>query len=215
MKKADDPKAFAAAQAKYCDMMDAGQGVKVALEATGLSHSQGDWAWYGDPRNKDFVEPGSITLPAIPAKGDEGYEVALRRRGLAVAEARNGEHPAHSGRQLSWGQIAVAANVPETAVRRAFTATGIDSAGTRKGRGGRWLADEPRMYLGNRKGIGLEAPNPRAVALASLEKDKDSVKSVLPQRIEALKKTLGGQVTKRARKTVPVKKAVAKRTKAA
>lgn len=211
MKKADDPAKFAAAQKRYTDMMAAGQGVKAALEATGLSHSQGDWAWYGDPRNKDFVEPGSITLPAVPPKDDAGYEVALRRRGLAVAEARNGEHPKHKGRKLSWGQIAVAANVPEAQVHRAFGATGISSHGTRKGRGGRWLGDEPRRYLGNRKGIGVEAPNPSSVPIQSLEKDKDTVVTVLPERVAQLRASLGGQAQKRARKTVRPTKAVAKK----
>lgn len=211
MKASDDPKAFAAAQKQYCDMMDAGQGVKASLEATGLSHSQGDWAWYGDPRNPKHVKANSVKLPEVPAKGEDGYEVALRKRGLVVAELREGVHASHPGNDLSFGQIAVVCGVPESQIHTAFTATGISSHGTRKGKGGRWLGDEPRRYLGNHKGIGVEAPNPRAVPLGDLDKDKDTVQSILPQKIEVLRKSLGGQVQKRARKTQAPKKAVAKR----
>jgi hypothetical protein len=189
---------FAKAQATYCNMMADGKGVKAALEATGLSHSQGDWAWYGDPRNPQAVEPGSVELPPLPGKDDPGYEVALRRRGLVVGELRKGEHARYRGRELSFGQIAVVCGVPEGAVHRAFTATGISSHGTRKGRGGRWLSDEPRLYLGNRKGIGVESADPKRVNPKELEKDNDTVQSVLPARLQALRQQVGKRVAKKA-----------------
>jgi hypothetical protein len=208
MKASDDPKKFAAAQARYCDMMADGKGVKAALEATELSHSQGDWAWYGDPRNPTCVVQGSVELPKLPDKGEPGYEVGLNNRGLVVAELRKGMHAQYPGRELSFGQIAVVCNVPESQVHAAFKATGISSHGTRKNRGGRWLGDEPRRYLGNRKAIGLEAPDPHRVPIPELAKDQDTVKSVLPSRIEGLRKQVGGAVAKRVR---AAKKAPAKR----
>lgn len=196
------PAEFARAQATYCDMMAEGKGVKASLEATGLSHSQGDWAWYADPRNESqYVPLGAVELPPLLGKDDPGYEVQLRRRGLVVGELRTGEHKQFPGRQLSFGQIAVVCNVPEGQVHRAFTATGISSHGTRKGRGGRWLDDEPRKYLGNRKGIGVEAPNPHAVNPAQLEADNDTVKSILPTKVGQLRQEVQGKVAKRARAT--------------
>jgi len=210
MKKATDSKAFAAALKAYCDMMAEGKGAVVALEATGLSHAQADLAWYGDERNPQHVVPNSVKLPDIPDRDDAGYEVALRRRGLVVADLRTGEHPKASG-PLSWGQIAVVCGVSESAVRKAFTATGLDSKGTRKGRGGRWLSDEPRYYLGNRKGIGVEHARPKSLDPNEVAKTANTATSVLPKRTEAMRAELGGKVRKatRARKAGTARKAVA------
>lgn len=201
MKKTTDPQAFQKALAKYCDLMDAGKGAVAALEATGLSHAQADLAWYGDHRNPQYVEPESVTLPVLPSKGEDGYEVALRRQGLVVAELRKGLHPKHEGNELSWGQIAVVCGTSESHVRRAFTATGLDSKGTRKGRGGRWLSDEPRFYLGNRKGIGVEHARPKSLDPNEVARTSDKAVSIIPKRVEALRAEVGGKVRTAAKAT--------------
>lgn len=201
--------AFAAAQAQYCNMMADGKGAEAALAATELSHSQGDWAWYGDPRNPKAVKPNSITLPAIPGKDEPGYESALLRRGLVVAELREGLHASYKGRELSFGAIAVVCGTPEGAVRRAFGATGIAAEGTRISKGGRYLGDEPRFYLGNRKGIGVEAAKPKSVNPASLVPTNDTVASVIPAKVEGLRKALAKGTAKKVRatkKAAPAKK---------
>lgn len=212
MNKTKDPKGFDKALARYCDLMADGKGAEAALEATGLSHAQADLAWYGDERNPQHVVPNSIKLPEVPHKGDDGYEVAFRRAGLVVAELRAGEHTAHPDQKLSWGQIAVVTGKTESWVRRAFTATGIDSKGTRKGRGGRWLSDEPRFYLGNRKGIGVEDAQPKRLNPDEVARTSDKATSKLPKLTEGLRAEVGGKVRKatRARKSTPRKVATPK-----
>lgn len=212
MKKTMDPKAFDKALAAYCDLMADGKGAPAALEATGLSHAQADLAWYGDERNPQHVKPNSIKLPDVPAKGDDGYEVQFRRAGLVVAELRAGEHATYPEHKLSWGQIAVVVGKSESWVRRAFTATGLDSKGTRKGRGGRWLADEPRFYTGNRKGIGVEDAQPRRLDPRQVMATADKAVSVLPKRTEAIRSELGGKVRKAARATKATKRVTKKAT---
>src|SRR5262245_17023189 len=156
MKRSDvSPEEFADLQREYCDLMAAGRGHVAALEATGLSASQAAEAWYCDPRHPNPVEADSVTLPALPSKDDESaFQLALFRRGEIVASLRAGLHSKYPGNQLSWGQIGFVCGVPESAVHTAFKATGIDSHGTRKGQGGRFLDRNPLLYLGNRKGIG-------------------------------------------------------------
>lgn len=209
MKVATDPKAADKALKRYCDLMADGKGTKAALEATGLSHAQADLAWYGDPRNPNHVVPNSVKLPEVPDKDSDGYIVALRRRGLMVAEMRVGEHTSHKGKLLSWGQIAVVAGLTESAVRAAFKATGIDSAGTRKGRGGRWLSDEPRFYTGNRKAIGVEDAAPRRLNPTEVMATSGEAKSVLPAATQKLRTQLRGKAKARARKATTARKAVA------
>lgn len=181
----------------YCDMMANGKGAVAALEATGLSHAQADLAWYGDARNPQHVVPNSVKLPPVPGKAEPGYEVAMRQAGLAVATLRSGEA---DGTRYSWGQIAVLCGVPESAVRRYFKATGLDSAGTRKGRGGRWLADEPRYYTGGHKGVGVEDAAPRKLNPAEVAAKADQYVSVLPKATAQLKAQLGGAVRTAAKK---------------
>jgi hypothetical protein len=49
----------------------------------------------------------------------------------------------------SWGLIFVRCQLPEGRVRRIFKdATAIDSRGLRTGKGGRFVADDPRFYAG-------------------------------------------------------------------
>ena len=50
---------------------------------------------------------------------------------------------------LSWGEIGVAMAMSESSARRAYeTATNVQAAGTRTGQGGRYLADDERLYSG-------------------------------------------------------------------
>lgn len=195
----------AKALARYCDLKAEGKSNDDALEASGMAnHAAADLAWYGDSRNPNAVPVGVITLPAVPAKDEPGYESALNRRGLVIAELRIGEHAKFVGQKLSWGQIAVICGITESAVRKAFTATGVASEGTRKGRGGRFLNAEPRLYLGNRKGIGVEDAKPRAIKPdAAFMKASQEAKSVLPTATKRLKSALAkkaGTTAKRTRK---------------
>lgn len=205
MRTSDDLKKAETALKRYCDMMAEGKGAPEALEATGLSHAQADLAWYGDTRNKNHVVPGSVTLPTVPEKDAQGYEVAMRRCGLVVAQLRAGEHTAYQDRKLSWGQIAVVCGTNESAVRRYFKATGLDSKGTRKGRGGRWLSDEPRFYVGNHKGVGVEDANPKRLDPKQVMAEADTYKSKLPDATKALQKQIAGSVRKAVAKRQPAK----------
>jgi hypothetical protein len=214
MKRATDPKAFDRALRQYCDMMAAGKGAKVALEATGLSHAQADLAWYGDPRNPNHVERGCVPLPLPDSKAD-GYEVALRRAGLVVAQLRSGEHPKAKGERMSWGQIAVMVGKPAATVERYFTfATGLSPDGMRKGKGGRFLAGEPRYYVGNRKGIGVEHERPRSLDPNKVAKEADTATSILPTTTKRLATQLRGKAKQRARKATAAKKAAAQKATA-
>lgn len=215
MKKALDSKAFEKALAEYCDLMDAGKGAVAALEATGLSHAQADLAWYGDKRNPNHVTPGSVKLPQVPEKDAPGYEVALRKQGLVVAELRAGTHTKFKEQKLSWGQIAVVCGTSESHVRRAFTATGLDSKGTRKGKGGRWLSDEPRYYVGNRKGIGVEHARPKSLNPTEVARTAGEAKTILPAKVEALRKQVSGNVAKKVRATKRTTKKATPTTEAA
>jgi hypothetical protein len=211
MKQNTDPKAFDKSLGRYCDLMADGKGAEAALEATGLSHAQADLAWYGDERNPQHVKPNSIKLPEVPSKGDDGFEVQFRRAGLVVAELRAGEHKQHPDQKLSWGQIAVVCGKTESWVRRAFTATGIDSKGTRKGKGGRWLSDEPRFYLGNRKGIGVEDAQPKRLDPNQVAASADKAKTKLPELTSGLRAELGGAVRKATRARKSTARTVAKK----
>lgn len=172
-----DPK-FAAATKQYCKMMADGKGSKVALKATGLSHSQADRAWYISDLNPKKVtfDPKFATLP----------EAAQRVRVLEMRAAK-----------LSWGHISLITGLTESRTQAVFSTTaGVAAEGTRSGKGGRFLAGEPRLYLGNRKGIGIEAPKPRAVDVTKLAADADKVKSVIPAKLATLKRSAVKRVAK-------------------
>lgn len=65
----------------------------------------------------------------------------------------------------SWGYIAVRCNRAEGAVRKAFEkVTATKSAGSRIGHGGRWINNDPVLYLDERKIVGVTIPvgTPRA-----------------------------------------------------
>lgn len=218
MRATTDPKAYQKALEAYCQGMADGKGAKTLLKETGLSHAQADLAWYGSPLNPSRVEPNSIKLPVVPSKGDDGYEVALRRVGLIMGELTQGEHAAYPGRKLSWGYIAVATGTTESFCRRAFKATGLSDQGMRRGRGGRWLGDDPRGYVGNHKGHGIQAAQPRQAVTKEFVAKANEWEPELPKAVASLRKDLGGRTATRAKKAVakkttarkaPAKKAVA------
>ena len=67
--------------------------------------------------------------------------------GPSVAEARSAG--------FSWGEIAVKAQIPESRVRKLFSAhTNVRSEGLRKGAGGRFLRDEEAYYMGDARVTG-------------------------------------------------------------
>jgi len=177
MKKSDPN--FTNATKIYCDLMAEGKGTKVALEKSGLSHAMADLAWYGDKRNSKHVEldPQFVTLP----------EAAQQVRVLEMRSAQ----------KLSWGVIAVITGKPESWVRNTFgKAAGVSSEGTRVNKGGRFLEREPRFYLGNRKGIGVEDPKPRLLNPTEVAKNADDAKSVLPAKLAIARKGTAARVRK-------------------
>lgn len=184
-----DPK-FSKATAKYCDLMAAGKGSKEALRMTGLSHSQGDRAWYADPRNPNAVKVRP-TFPTLPE------DTQVRE----IVEMRAGAHADYPGKKLSWGRISVITTLAEGRIATLFgSGTGVAREGTRIGRGGRWLEGEPRFYKGNRKGIGVEAPKPRELDPEAVAKAADDAKSVIPARLTKLKAGAKARVRKAAAK---------------
>lgn len=210
MRKTADPAAYERACQTYCQMMADGAGSKAALEATDLSHAQADLAWYESELNPNRVVRGSVKLPPRPTDGET--EVWLRRVGLIVGELYAGKHEAYPDNELSWGAIGIVTDTNESFVRRAFKATGLDSRGMRKGRGGRWLDDEPRLYAGNHKRHGVQSDAPRkALSDPNYVKQADEWKPVLPVALQGLQRNLRGQAQRATKKAV-AKKAVAKKT---
>jgi hypothetical protein len=209
MRATTDPTKFQAACERYCEMMADGQGSKAALDATGLSHAQADIAWYESPLNPAQVVRGSVTIPEVPGKDEPGYEVAINRIGLIVAELRNGTHEAYPEQKLSWGQIGIVTNTTESTVRRYFRTSGISDKGMRKGRGGRFLAGDPRGYLGNHKSHGIQAANPHAAVTKEYVAKADDWTPELPKAVDGLRKKLGGTTAKKATRARKSTKATA------
>lgn len=197
-----DGAAHAAALTKYCDLRFKGIGTAEALEQAGVGHVQADLAWYGDTRNPNHVPAKSVPL-TMPDADDPQVESKKTRIGLVIAELRIGDHAKFKGQKLSWGQIAVVTGLTESAVRRAFKATGVASEGTRKGRGGRFLNAEPLFYTEARKGIGVESEAPRKLDPRKVAAEAADAKSVLPTatkrlRTQLARKAKGTKVTPKA-----------------
>lgn len=61
--------------------------------------------------------------------------------------------------QDSWGRIAVRMNLPESRVRKLYTLTNNKKdRGLRIGHGGRWVYNDPTLYLENRRKEGAQIP---------------------------------------------------------
>lgn len=90
----------------------------------------------------------------------------------------------------SWGEIAVRLGVPESRARQGFKlVAGVNDKGLRIGKGGRYVADRPDLYVDNRKKEGAvipatqeEHPAPSSVAVTQLRnfipKDQPVAKAV-------------------------------------
>jgi len=168
--KSNDPK-FSAACKQYCQGMKDGKGSKVLLKATGLSHSQADRAWYASELNPNRVISQATEFAAMTEEQKNAFVISMR-----IAKA-------------SWGKISLTTGESESATQTRFSrSSGIAAEGLRVGKGGRFLEDEPRRYLGNRKGLGIEDAKPRMVKPEEAMKDADKVKSVLPTKLRSVAK---------------------------
>lgn len=183
----------------YCDSKAEGKSNEEALKrAKGkaeVGHAILDLNWYADPRN-----PGAVTqIPSTKAAPE-----ALLAEVTVALRAGSGWDGHYEGQALSWGRIAVAIGYfaygdlksPEGRVRRLFetgTKNQVASAGTRIGRGGRWLDNDPTLYPGNHKAIGVESPKPRAedrkVLAEGAEEYTSKVKALGAKKVKATKRT--------------------------
>lgn len=177
--KTTDPR-YQKAITAYCQGMKDGKGSKNLLKATGLSHSQADRAWYVSPLNPNRVVDQSAKFAAMSEAAQGVWVLELRADGQ------------------SWGRISLTIGLSESATQTRFsTVAGIAAEGLRVGRGGRYLEDDPRRYVGNQKGNGVQDPKPRTVTAEEALKRADK-KSVLPAKLTLAKK-------RAAKATKPVK----------
>lgn len=169
---------YAKALKTYCDHMAAGKGSAQALKLTGLNHCQADLAWYADVRNPKAVKFD----PTFATKTETAQKAQLVQLRLA---------------KTSWGCLAVITGWSESKVRNFFgRTTGLASEGMRIGRGGRFLSAEPRFYLGNMKGIGIEDAKPRSVDPKVAMAKADTVTTKLPALVKAARKGTAKRVSK-------------------
>lgn len=172
-------------QDKAVQMKLAGKGWKEIWEKTGLTHSQADLAWY----RYQAQQNGTYIPEKFQAMNEE-------QQARWILEQRV------SG--VSWGVMHASTEVPESKLRTIFERNhGVASAGLRIGKGGRFLTydghGEPRYYLGNRKGIGVEfrpdaqRPDPEKVAATA-----DQAKSTLPQKLNGKQRRQARQAAAKA-----------------
>lgn len=116
-------------------MRSDGASWKDTLAKTELSHSKAELAWFEHERFGG-EEPGVV----LNLTGSE--VVTMREAGLG------------------WGQIMVATQSSEGAVRKAWReATGTHSDGQRVNHGGRFKFDEGELYVGSLKPTGTSIPS--------------------------------------------------------
>ena len=153
-------------------------------EATALANAAGkaghsllDLSWYFASQQ---VEPLKGFFPHSATEGETAQAIVALRGGA-------GYEGKYEGRRLSWGHISIClgwfdpnspSTGPENEVQRLFphctkvvAGEAVAAEGTRSGKGGRWMKDDPRLYQGNHKGNGVEAEKPRQVDPASLNDD--------------------------------------------
>jgi hypothetical protein len=200
-----DPKASAVKI--YCDAKAAGKSNQEALDAAkaaagevGIGHSICDLNWYADPRNPAVVKPIPGGVP-VAQHGDAA--VALRGGAGWVGH--------YEGVPLSWGKITIALGLftygdlksPEGKVSTLSSqASGLAREGQRIGRGGRHLSNDPALYVGNHKSIGVEDPKPRSVDREALKAGADTytskVKAIAAKKAAAAKRVKKATAKKQA-----------------
>lgn len=134
--KFDTDTQLTAAQKKAVRLKADGAKMKQILVETGLNHSQAEAAILA----ASFTPEDRKWFDGLGKTPDERF-VAARKAGK------------------SWGWIAVLAAVPESQVRKAWTAaTGTKSQGTRIGRGGRFYYGEGGrpLYAENLRSTGTQ-----------------------------------------------------------
>jgi hypothetical protein len=125
-------------------MLEAGTKIKVVL-----NH---EWATEDGPAKLTYSQlwlyhTRRMMDPAEYITADPGSEEGRK----AIAEARHANQ--------SWGYIAVRCNKPEAQVRKQYAeATGTKSQGLRIGHGGRWVNNDPVLYLDEAKMTGTAIP---------------------------------------------------------
>lgn len=165
------------------ELHQAGTPIKAILEATGLNYSQ---AWYFI-RSAELREAGyefpEFTVKACAAMREEG---------------------------LSWGEIAVRFQKPESQIRKAWTeATGLKSQGQRIGKGGRFFYGDrgAPLYAEALKAPGTDIPKGAhyGEAIEAAEQENGLLKQDITE-LRALATEKGIRFSKKATKAQLVRK---------
>ncbi|TXH12521.1 MAG: hypothetical protein E6R03_12700 [Hyphomicrobiaceae bacterium] len=124
---------------------------------------------------------------AAKKEAGEDYDPQLEM-GYKVRELR-GEPDT---KQRSWGEISVLLNTPESTISRAYDRLGVRRLGQRMGRGGRFAAQRPDLYVGHMRKEGAVIPMGVAASSipveACLNYNKDG-KAAKPRSAEGPKRT--------------------------
>ena len=115
------------------------------------------WIEANAPQLLHDVELAALAADAMARKGSE-FNLNVDVLGPVARQLRDED-------QLSWGEIAVRMNIPESKVRAAYrTKAGHKDLGLRIGKGGRFVADRGDLYVENMKaeGVVVDAALPRS-----------------------------------------------------
>lgn len=149
-------------------MREAGKSHKEIMVTCGLSHSQMERHFMAADLESGKIKGGFLSQPESNTE-----------KAAIVARLRNAGE--------SWGLISVRFKEPEGRTRKVFKETGLDSQGLRIGRGGRYLADDPRFYVGaDRPKLGTEL-KAGVPALNQVPDPEAEPKRVLPKLAQGTK----------------------------
>lgn len=147
-----------------------GRNHKEIMAQVGLSHSQMERAFMAADITAGVIAGGFLKEPG-----------SVTEKGVMIARLREkGE---------SWGLISVRFREPESRTRKAFAeAGGLDSKGLRIGKGGRYVADDPRPYTGAdraAKGTEFIAAKPLRPQIEAIDITAEKVARKLPSIAKA------------------------------
>lgn len=145
-------------------LREAGRNHKEIMGETGLSHSQMERHFMAVDIESGVVAGGFLAQPD-----------SITEKAVMIARMREAGE--------SWGLISVRFKEPESRTRKAFADSGLDSKGLRIGKGGRWVADDPRPYTGSdraAKGSEFEAAKPLLPQIEAIDPNAEAVR-VLPK----------------------------------